>query len=52
MRNGTEIEISGGFKYGLNDDFLRILNAAPRVEVVHLNSLGGRIGEAFGRLLT
>ena len=45
MRNGTEIEISGGFKYGLNDDFLRILNAAPRVEVVHLNSLGGRIGE-------
>ena len=46
MRNGTEIEISGGFKYGLNDDFLRILNAAPRVEVVHLNSLGGRIGEA------
>ena len=46
MRNGTEVEISGGFKYGLNDDFLRILNAAPRVEVVHLNSLGGRIGEA------
>jgi hypothetical protein len=46
MQNGAEVEISGGFKYGLNDDFLRILNAAPRVEVVHLNSLGGRIGEA------
>ena len=46
MRNGTEVEISGGFKYGLNEDFLRILNAAPSVRVVHLNSLGGRIGEA------
>lgn len=46
MRNGTEIEISGGFKYGLNEDFIRILNAAPRLRVVHLNSLGGRIGEA------
>jgi hypothetical protein len=46
MRNGTEVEISGGLKYGLNDDFVHILNAAPGVRVVHLNSLGGRIGEA------
>jgi hypothetical protein len=46
MRDGTEVEISGGLKYGVNDDFLRILSAAPLVKVVHLNSNGGRIGEA------
>lgn len=46
MRNGTEVEVSGGFKYGLNDDFVRILKAAPQVKVVHLNSDGGRLGEA------
>jgi hypothetical protein len=46
MRNGTEAEITGGFKYGLTDDFLKILRASPQIKVVHLNSLGGRIGEA------
>src|SRR5262249_975701 len=29
MRNGTEAEITGGFKYGLTDDFLKILRASP-----------------------
>jgi uncharacterized protein DUF4339 len=46
MRNGTEIEISGGFKYGLNNDFARLLDASPQMKVVHLNSIGGRLGEA------
>lgn len=46
MRNGTEAEITGGFKYGLTDDFVKILNASRQIRVVHLNSLGGRIGEA------
>jgi hypothetical protein len=46
MRNGTEAEITGGFKYGLTDDFLRIFRASPQIRVVHLNSIGGRIGEA------
>lgn len=46
MRNGTEAEITGGFKYGLTDDFAKILNASKQISVVHLNSLGGRIGEA------
>jgi hypothetical protein len=46
MRNGTEAEIFGGFKYGLTDDFLKILRASPQIRVVHLNSSGGRIGEA------
>jgi GYF domain 2 len=46
MRNGTEAEIAGGFKYGLTDDFVRILNASRQIKVVHLDSPGGRIGEA------
>jgi hypothetical protein len=46
MRNGTETEITGGFKYGLTDDFIRILRASPQIRVVHLNSVGGRVGEA------
>ena len=47
MRNGTEVEITGGFKYGLTDDFIKILKASPQIAVVHLNSIGGRIGEAI-----
>lgn len=46
MRDGTEAEIAGGFKYGLTDDFLKILSASRRIRVVHLDSIGGRIGEA------
>jgi hypothetical protein len=45
MRDGTEAEIVGGFKYGLADDFVKILGASRQVKVVHLNSLGGRLGE-------
>ena len=46
MRNGTEMEISGGFKNGLTDEVKKQLRAYPRVKVLHLNSMGGRIGEA------
>jgi hypothetical protein len=46
MRNGTEIEVTGGFKFGLTADFERVVSASPRVRVVHLTSIGGRIGEA------
>ena len=47
MREGTEIEISGGFKYGLDAALREALAAAPNVKVVHLASTGGRIGEAM-----
>jgi GYF domain 2 len=47
MRNGTEAEITGGFKYGLTDDFTKILRASRQIKVVHLDSPGGRIGEAI-----
>lgn len=46
MRDGTEIEITGGIKFGLAADFQRVIKASPRIKVVHLNSPGGRIGEA------
>jgi hypothetical protein len=46
MRNGTEAEITGGIKYGLADDFSKLLKASPQIRVLHLNSMGGRIGEA------
>jgi uncharacterized protein DUF4339 len=46
MHGGTEAEITGGFKYGLTDDFVKILGASRQIKVVHLDSLGGRIGEA------
>lgn len=47
MRNGTEAEITGGFKYGLTDDFSKILRASRQIKVVHLDSVGGRVGEAI-----
>jgi hypothetical protein len=46
MRDGTEIEIRGGFKYGLTHDFSKLLKESGRIRVVHLDSIGGRIGEA------
>ncbi|SED19789.1 hypothetical protein SAMN05444161_2734 [Rhizobiales bacterium GAS191] len=46
MRNGTELEVMGGFKYGLHDDLIRLLRAAPKVRAIHLDSIGGRVGEA------
>ena len=46
MRNGTELEIAGGFKYGLASDVEKVVRASPQVKVVHLNSSGGRIGES------
>jgi len=46
MRNGTELEIAGGFKYGLANDVERLVRASPQLRVVHLNSVGGRVGEA------
>jgi hypothetical protein len=45
MRDGTEVEIVGGFKYGLTDDFIKILSASRAIKVVHLDSIGGRVGE-------
>ena len=45
MSNGSEAEISGGIKFGLSDEFEKVLNASRGVRVLHLDSIGGRIGE-------
>lgn len=47
MRDGTEAEIAGGFKYGLERDAQTLFASAPQLRVVHLNSAGGRLGEAI-----
>jgi hypothetical protein len=54
MRGGTEAEIAGGFKYGLAREAERLFADAPQLHVVHLNSAGGRLGEAvkIARLIT
>ena len=49
MRDGTEAEIVGGFKFGLTEDFKKVLAASRQIKVVHLDSVGGRAGE--GRML-
>lgn len=46
MRDGTEMEIAGGFKYGLTRAARAAMDGAPSLKVVHLMSNGGRIGEA------
>lgn len=45
VRDGAEAEIVGGFKYGLTGDFAAVMKAAPLVRIVHLDSVGGRLGE-------
>lgn len=45
MRNGTEAEINGGIRFGLADEFSKILRASRQIRVVHLHSIGGRIAE-------
>src|SRR5438105_8285300 len=45
LNNATEAEISGGIKYGLARDFEKLLDTYSGIRVVHLDSLGGRIGE-------
>lgn len=54
MRGGTEAEIAGGFKYGLAREAETLFATAPQLRVVHLNSAGGRLGEAvkIARLIT
>lgn len=46
MRDDTEIELTGGFKFGMARDFTDRLARMPNLRVVHLNSDGGRVGEA------
>jgi hypothetical protein len=46
LRDGKELEISGGIGWGTVDDVKTALAQNPKVAVIHLNSVGGRITEA------
>ncbi|WP_338919471.1 zinc-ribbon domain-containing protein [Pseudomonas silesiensis] len=46
MRNNTELELAGGIPFGTTDAVRNLLDSAPTVRVIHLNSVGGRIAEA------
>jgi|GEM_PF-1137212 hypothetical protein len=48
LRDGTEVELSGGMSYGTTDSLKNLLDAAPAVQVVHLNNIGGWIEEGYG----
>jgi hypothetical protein len=45
-KDGAEVEITGGFKYGLTDEFAALTKNARHLRLVHLDSAGGRLGEA------
>ena len=45
-RDATEIEVSGAIVFGLTDELAKKLESRPGVKIIHLNSQGGRVGEA------
>jgi hypothetical protein len=46
LRDGQELEFSGGITFGAAKEFEHFLDAMGSVRLVHLNSIGGRIFEA------
>lgn len=46
LRGGAEIEVSGPLTWGLAQQLDAALAKAPQAHVVHLDSLGGRVGVA------
>ncbi len=47
LRDGTELELAGGMPFGTTDAIKQFLDAAPTIQVIHLNSQGGRMNEAY-----
>jgi hypothetical protein len=47
LRAGTELELSGGMPFGTAAALQNLLDAAPTVKIIHLNSLGGRVSEGY-----
>jgi hypothetical protein len=45
LNSGAEAEIVGGVKYGMTADLAKLLDVHKDVRVLHLDSVGGRIGE-------
>lgn len=46
LAGGREVEFSGGIPQGATAALQQVLDTAPRVHTIHLNSHGGRLGEA------
>ncbi|MDZ5602311.1 hypothetical protein SJI00_05965 [Pseudomonas sp. RP23018S] len=46
MGNGTELALAGGLRMGVSDAVGKALAANPGVQVIRLDSPGGRVGEA------
>lgn len=46
LPGGTEVEFRGGLRAGCAKELERILMAVPQAKVLHIESPGGRIGEA------
>ena len=46
LDNKKEVEITGGIKFGLTEELRKDLNKYSTIKVIHLNSYGGRVGEA------
>ena len=46
LRDGAELEFSGGIKFGAAKEFTRFIDAMGALKIIHLNSQGGRIEEA------
>lgn len=47
LRDGTELELAGGMPFGTAEAVRKFLDAAPAVQIIHLNSQGGRMNEAY-----
>jgi hypothetical protein len=45
-RDASEIELSGAIVFGVTDEIAKALARRPEVKIIHLNSQGGRVGEA------
>ncbi|GEM_PF-1269789 len=46
LNEGREIKISGGIRFGLTNEMKKYFDKNPNIELVHLDSIGGRISEA------
>jgi len=46
LRDASELELSGGIGLGVTRDIRNALDNHPTVRLIHLNSVGGRVGEA------
>ena len=47
LRGATELELAGGMPFGTAAAIRQLLEAAPTVKVIHLNSQGGRVAEGY-----